>query len=86
MQRILFRSPLTIGRYISVAQPALRFRNTSDARFVEQSPTSMSVLNVSQGVFPHGIDVLGKIDFFAVGVRRNAFLVAAPQVAEYVVI
>ncbi|KAI0283960.1 TBCD protein [Russula aff. rugulosa BPL654] len=35
------------------------------------------------GVFPHGIDVLGKIDFFAVGVRRNAFLVAAPQVAEH---
>jgi hypothetical protein len=49
---------------------------------VERSQTSMSVLNVSQGVFPHGIDVLGKIDFFAVGVRRNAFLVAAPQVAE----
>ncbi|KAI9512401.1 TBCD protein [Russula earlei] len=35
------------------------------------------------GVFPHGIDVLGKIDFFSVGVRRNAFLVAAPQVAEH---
>jgi hypothetical protein len=34
-----------------------------------------------QGVFAHGIDVLGKIDFFAVGNRRNAFLVAAPQVA-----
>lgn len=33
------------------------------------------------GVFAHGIDVLGKIDFFAVGNRRNAFLVAAPQVA-----
>jgi tubulin-specific chaperone D len=40
------------------------------------------VLNIPQGIFPHGIDVLGKIDFFAVGVRRNAFLVAAPQVAE----
>ncbi|KAI0269819.1 TBCD protein [Gloeopeniophorella convolvens] len=35
------------------------------------------------GIFPHGIDVLGKIDFFAVGVRRNAFLVAAPQVAQH---
>ncbi|KAH9049928.1 TBCD protein [Lactarius hengduanensis] len=35
------------------------------------------------GVFPHGIDVLGKIDFFAVGIRRNAFLVAAPQVANH---
>ena len=38
--------------------------------------------SISQGIFPHGIDVLGKVDFFAVGVRRNAFLVAAPQVAE----
>ncbi|KAH8998594.1 TBCD protein [Lactarius akahatsu] len=35
------------------------------------------------GVFLHGIDVLGKIDFFAVGIRRNAFLVAAPQVADH---
>jgi hypothetical protein len=40
------------------------------------------ILNAFQGVFLHGIDVLGKIDFFAIGVRRNAFLVAAPQVAE----
>jgi tubulin-specific chaperone D len=40
------------------------------------------VLTIPQGIFPHGIDVLGKIDFFAVGVRRNAFLVAAPQAAE----
>lgn len=44
--------------------------------------TSQLVLNVLQGIFPHGIDVLGKIDFLAVGVRKNAFLVAAPQVAE----
>jgi hypothetical protein len=35
LQKILFRSPLTIGRYISVAQPALRFRNMLDARCVE---------------------------------------------------
>ena len=47
LQRILFRSPLTIGRYISVAQLALRFRNMSDARSVERSPTLMSILNVS---------------------------------------
>ncbi len=40
------------------------------------------ILNALQGIFPHGIDVLGKIDFFAVGIRRNAFLVAAPQVAR----
>ncbi|SJL07399.1 uncharacterized protein ARMOST_10746 [Armillaria ostoyae] len=35
------------------------------------------------GLFPHGIDVLRKTDFYAVGIRRNAFLVAAPQVAEH---
>ncbi|KAI8978670.1 TBCD protein [Trametes punicea] len=34
-------------------------------------------------LFPHGIDVLRKTDFYAIGVRRNAFLVAAPQVAEH---
>ncbi|KAH8104609.1 TBCD protein [Cristinia sonorae] len=32
---------------------------------------------------PHGIPVLGKIDFFSVGLQRNAFLVAAPEVAKY---
>ncbi|KAF9267451.1 TBCD protein [Marasmius fiardii PR-910] len=32
-------------------------------------------------LFPHGIDVLGKTDFYSVGVRRNSFLVTAPQVA-----
>ncbi|TFK40548.1 TBCD protein [Crucibulum laeve] len=35
------------------------------------------------GLFPHGIDVLGKTDFYAVSIRKNAFLVAAPQVAEH---
>ncbi|KAI0761942.1 TBCD protein [Trametes elegans] len=35
------------------------------------------------GLFPHGIDVLRKTDFYAIGIRRNAFLVAAPEVAEY---
>ncbi|KAJ7600517.1 TBCD protein [Mycena floridula] len=34
-------------------------------------------------LFPHGIDTLGKTDFYAVGIRRNSFLVAAPQVAEH---
>lgn len=33
------------------------------------------------GLFPHGIDVLRKTDFYSVSVRRSAFLVAAPQVA-----
>ncbi|KAH9480301.1 Tubulin-specific chaperone D [Psilocybe cubensis] len=36
------------------------------------------------GLFPHGIDVLGKTDFYAVSIRKQAFLVAAPQVAEHV--
>ncbi|KAK7469200.1 hypothetical protein VKT23_003691 [Stygiomarasmius scandens] len=35
-------------------------------------------------LFPHGIDVLRKTDFYAVGIRRNAFLVAAPEVAEHI--
>ncbi|KAF7314250.1 TFCD-C domain-containing protein [Mycena kentingensis (nom. inval.)] len=34
-------------------------------------------------LFAHGIDVLRKTDFYAVSVRRNAFLVAAPQVSEH---
>ncbi|KIY45609.1 ARM repeat-containing protein [Fistulina hepatica ATCC 64428] len=35
------------------------------------------------GLFPHGIDVLRKTDFYAVSIRRNAFLFAAAQVAEH---
>ncbi|KAL4251881.1 Tubulin-folding cofactor D [Abortiporus biennis] len=34
-------------------------------------------------LFPHGIDVLRKTDFYAVGTRRNAFLVAAKEVSEH---
>ncbi|GAA5945250.1 hypothetical protein JCM1841_001512 [Sporobolomyces salmonicolor] len=35
------------------------------------------------GVFPHGIDVLRKIDFFTVSIRHRAFLEAAPSVARH---
>lgn len=35
------------------------------------------------GLFAHGIDVIRKTDFFAVSVRRNAFLECAPQVAVH---
>lgn len=35
-------------------------------------------------MLPHGIDVLRKMDFFAVSLRKRAFLDAAPQVAMYV--
>lgn len=34
------------------------------------------------GLFPHGIDIIRKTDFYAVGTRRHAFLVAASEVAE----
>ncbi|KZV83442.1 ARM repeat-containing protein [Exidia glandulosa HHB12029] len=35
------------------------------------------------GLFPDGISVLAKIDFFAVGVRRHAFTLAAADVATF---
>lgn len=35
------------------------------------------------GVFPHGIQVLQLADFFTVGLRRSAFLIAAPEVAKF---
>ncbi|KAL8277086.1 hypothetical protein RQP46_010514 [Phenoliferia psychrophenolica] len=41
------------------------------------------ILRVKQGVFPHGIDLLRKIDFFTVGAKKRAFLDAAPVVAEH---
>ncbi|PIL22540.1 hypothetical protein GSI_15229 [Ganoderma sinense ZZ0214-1] len=34
-------------------------------------------------LFPHGIDVLRETDFYAVGIRRSAFTIAAPEVAEH---
>jgi len=34
-------------------------------------------------LFEQGIDIIRKTDFYAVGVRRNAFLECAPQVAEH---
>lgn len=35
------------------------------------------------GLFEHGIDIIRKADFYAVGNRRNAFLVCAPTVAVH---
>ncbi|QRV92384.1 tubulin folding cofactor D [Ceratobasidium sp. AG-Ba] len=35
------------------------------------------------GSIPHGIDVLRATDFYAVSIRRNAFLTASPQVAVF---
>jgi hypothetical protein len=34
-------------------------------------------------LFENGIDIIRKTDFYSVGIRRNAFLVCAPQVAEH---
>ncbi|KIK93339.1 hypothetical protein PAXRUDRAFT_145292 [Paxillus rubicundulus Ve08.2h10] len=36
------------------------------------------------GLFAHGIDVLRKTDFYSVSIRRNAFVITAPQVAEHI--
>lgn len=35
------------------------------------------------GIFPHGIEVLQRADFFTVGLRKSAFLKAAPDVARF---
>lgn len=37
------------------------------------------------GLYPAGIDVLGKTDFYSVSVRRKAFTIAAPAVATHAV-
>lgn len=34
-------------------------------------------------MFPHGIDVLTTADFQSVGPRNNAYLLIAPQIADY---
>eukprot|EP00731_Ephydatia_muelleri_P028539 Em0020g183a len=36
-----------------------------------------------QGTFPHGIDILTAADYFAVGVRSNAYLQVSCHVAQY---
>jgi hypothetical protein len=48
-----------------------------------RSALTLSSRSVAQGVYPEGIDVLSKTDFYAVGIRRSAFLVVAPQVAQH---
>jgi hypothetical protein len=63
LQIILFRSPLTIGRYISVVQPALRFRNTSDVRCVGQNKLFKVGTQSSQGPLPSRNRCTGKDRF-----------------------
>ncbi|ETW81590.1 hypothetical protein HETIRDRAFT_383952 [Heterobasidion irregulare TC 32-1] len=60
---------------VSVYDREIHIRRATSAAFQEHVGR--------MGIFPHGIDVLGKTDFFAVGIRRNAYLVAAPQVAVH---
>lgn len=48
------------------------------------NPRHLLTFSTSQGVFPHGIDVLRTIDFLTVSVRKRAFLEAAPAVAKCV--
>ncbi|CAO1637002.1 unnamed protein product [Parajaminaea phylloscopi] len=36
------------------------------------------------GLFPHGIDVVGKTDFYSVGIRRKAFLECLPDIACHI--
>jgi len=56
-----------VGRTVSTTPPLSRYWHLQ---------------RVKQGLFPDGIDVLRKADFYSVGTRRNAFLTAAPQVGE----
>ncbi|KAF8327012.1 ARM repeat-containing protein [Cantharellus anzutake] len=60
---------------VSVYDREIHIRRAASAAFQE---------NVGrQGIFPHGIDVLRKTDFYAVSIRRTAFLKSAPQVAVH---
>lgn len=37
-----------------------------------------------QGTFPHGIDIVTACDYFAVGIRTNAYLELRLDVCEYI--
>lgn len=47
-------------------------------------PTSPALTHPLQNLFPHGIAILGLIDFYSVGIRRHSFLVTAPEVSRCV--
>ncbi|KZT12037.1 TBCD protein [Laetiporus sulphureus 93-53] len=60
---------------VSVFDREINIRRAASATFQEYVGRT--------GLFAHGINVLRKTDFYSVGIRRNAFLVAAPEVAEH---
>ncbi|EJU03097.1 ARM repeat-containing protein [Dacryopinax primogenitus] len=60
---------------VSVFDREITIRRAASAAFQE----NVGRLNL----FPHGIDVLRKTDFYAVSIRRHAFEIAAPEVAEH---
>ncbi|CDZ98449.1 Beta-tubulin folding cofactor D [Phaffia rhodozyma] len=60
---------------LAVSDREVTIRRAGSAAFQE---------NVGRmGLFAHGIDVLAKTDFYSVGIRRMAFLTAAPLVAQH---
>lgn len=61
---------------VSLLDREISIRRAASAAFQE----CVGRLNL----FAHGIDVIRKTDFYAVSVRRNAFLHCVPQVAEHV--
>ncbi|KAF8635864.1 hypothetical protein AX15_000054 [Amanita polypyramis BW_CC] len=76
---------------VSLFDREVHVRRAASAAFQEfvgrTVPTMFSLYNytnnLGQALFPAGIDVLRKTDFYAVSVRRNAFLEAALQVSEH---
>ncbi|KAI8979034.1 armadillo-type protein [Pilobolus umbonatus] len=60
---------------VSVFDREINVRRASSAAFQE---------NVGrQGIFPHGIEIIQKADYFSVGNRNNAFLNIAIEIAEH---
>ncbi|KAI8636410.1 tubulin folding cofactor D C terminal-domain-containing protein [Parasitella parasitica] len=60
---------------VSVFDREINVRRASSAAFQE---------NVGrQGIFPHGIDIIQKADYFSLGNRNNAFLSIAYDIAKF---
>ena len=46
-------------------------------------PSELDYLNIYQGIFPHGIDIVTTADYFAVGNRKTSFTKTSVDVAQY---